>query len=436
MTAVFRQRIAWVAWTAVLIASLTAVYALNRRAIEPSRADEGGDTRFGFRLEESAKAVGVDFVHQAPTFDARLSHIMPQVASMGAGASIVDFDRDGWQDIYVTNSGEGSKNSLYRNLGDGTFKDVAAEVGVADINQSGSGVSMGAVWGASGQVCTCGTRVLVHESIHDKFVDMVIDGSKGIRLGPGLDPASEMGPLVSARQLDRVEGYVRIGREEGAELALTTARAQFLFDVTQAYYDAALAERLVSIAEATLNQAEATFRQVQASFSAGTQPEFELLRARVTRDTQRPVIIRQRANREIARLMAALDRPPGTRTDPTPTVEAQHLDRNRRTGRIDAAALVVQECPHLAPFGAGDDAKRPSVQVGNPFLEKLLMEACLELAEQHGDWIEGLQDLGAAGLTIALFPGCFTDRLYPEQGEAIVATLRAAGAQGIGGGQR
>ena len=49
-----------------------------------------------------------------------------------------------------------------------------------------------------------------------------------------------------------------------------------------------------------------------------------------------------------------------------------------------------------------DDAseqRRPAVQVGNPFLEKLLLEACVELAEQHGEWIEGLQDCGAAGLT-------------------------------------
>ena len=45
------------------------------------------------------------------------------------------------------------------------------------------------------------------------------------------------------------------------------------------------------------------------------------------------------------------------------------------------------------------EERRPAVQVGNPFLEKLLMEACLELAEQHPDWIVGLQDLGAAGLT-------------------------------------
>ncbi|MDE3097404.1 MAG: phosphoribosylformylglycinamidine synthase subunit PurL [Chloroflexota bacterium] len=47
------------------------------------------------------------------------------------------------------------------------------------------------------------------------------------------------------------------------------------------------------------------------------------------------------------------------------------------------------------------EERRPAVQVGNPFLEKLLMEACLELTEEHGGWIVGLQDLGAAGLTSA-----------------------------------
>src|SRR5687767_14649160 len=50
-------------------------------------------------------------------------------------------------------------------------------------------------------------------------------------------------------------------------------------------------------------------------------------------------------------------------------------------------------------FEAGGEELRPTVQVGNPFLEKLLMEACVELAEKHADWIVGLQDLGAAGLT-------------------------------------
>jgi hypothetical protein len=104
-------------------------------------------SRYGFHLAEVSKSAGVNFVHQAPTLDHKLDHIMPQVASMGAAVSIVDYDRDGWADIYVTNSGEGSKNALYRNQKDGTFKDVAADLGIADVNQPGTGVSMGAVWG-------------------------------------------------------------------------------------------------------------------------------------------------------------------------------------------------------------------------------------------------------------------------------------------------
>src|SRR6202162_226335 len=103
--------------------------------------------RHGFYLEEVSHAAGVNFVHQAPKLDPKLDPIMPEVASMGASVSIVDFDRDGWPDIYVVNSAIGSKNCLYRNLGDGTFKDVAGDLGIADVNQTGTGVSTGAVWG-------------------------------------------------------------------------------------------------------------------------------------------------------------------------------------------------------------------------------------------------------------------------------------------------
>jgi hypothetical protein len=103
--------------------------------------------RYGFYLEEVSHHCDIDFVHEAPTFDAKLDHIMPQIASMGAAVSIVDFDRDGWPDIYVINSREGSQNRLYRNQHDGTFKEVAAEMGVADLNRPGTGVCTGAVWG-------------------------------------------------------------------------------------------------------------------------------------------------------------------------------------------------------------------------------------------------------------------------------------------------
>src|SRR6202046_1159565 len=103
--------------------------------------------RHGFYLEEVSHAPGINFVHQSPKLDPKLDPIMPEVASMGASVSIVDFDRDGWPDIYVTNSAIGSKNHLYRNNHDGTFIDVAEQMGIADVNQPGTGVSMGAVWG-------------------------------------------------------------------------------------------------------------------------------------------------------------------------------------------------------------------------------------------------------------------------------------------------
>jgi len=136
----------------LFVALLATPLAIRRIAARRAAATAVRDAtsalnRYGFYLEEVGEASKVKFTHQAPTLDRRLDHIMPQVASMGAGVSIVDFDRDGWSDIYVTNSGESSKNALFKNMTDGSFKDVAPELGIADVNQAGTGVSMGAVWG-------------------------------------------------------------------------------------------------------------------------------------------------------------------------------------------------------------------------------------------------------------------------------------------------
>jgi hypothetical protein len=134
---------------AVLLLAMLATPLVMRRLREGPSPAAGGDSlaRYGFRLTESAKAAGVDFVHQAPTLDPKLAHIMPQVTSMGAAVSVADFDRDGHSDFYVTDSKEGSQNRLYRNRGDGTFEDVAVRVGLADQNHPDTGVSMGTVWG-------------------------------------------------------------------------------------------------------------------------------------------------------------------------------------------------------------------------------------------------------------------------------------------------
>jgi enediyne biosynthesis protein E4 len=136
----------------LFFAGLLLTPFLIRRFNQPAgAAAASGSTdslaRYGFRLTESAKAAGLDFVHGGPTLDPKLSHIMPQVASMGAAVSIVDVDRDGLSDIYVTDSREGSRNRLFRNRGNDTFEDVAGRLGIADLNHAETGVSMGAVWG-------------------------------------------------------------------------------------------------------------------------------------------------------------------------------------------------------------------------------------------------------------------------------------------------
>jgi acyl-CoA reductase-like NAD-dependent aldehyde dehydrogenase len=89
----------------------------------------------------------------------------------------------------------------------------------ADLDAASAAVMMG-VWGASGQVCTCNTRVMVHERIYDELLERVVDGSRGLRIGGGFEPEVEMGPVVSAAQLERIQRYVQIGRDEGAELVL------------------------------------------------------------------------------------------------------------------------------------------------------------------------------------------------------------------------
>ena len=134
----------------LFVALLGSVAWLNHRAAGPLPAPVANADalrRYGFSLQEVAHQSGIDFTHTAPTLDPALAPIMPQVASMGASVTVVDYDKDGWPDIYVTDSGEGSQNHLYHNLHNGQFEDVAAKLGIADVNKPGSGVSMGAVWG-------------------------------------------------------------------------------------------------------------------------------------------------------------------------------------------------------------------------------------------------------------------------------------------------
>jgi betaine-aldehyde dehydrogenase len=75
-----------------------------------------------------------------------------------------------------------------------------------------------AMFTTAGQVCTAGTRLIVERSLHDDFVAALAKRAGELVIGPAIDPATEMGPLVSAQQLATVERYVALGLEEGAHL--------------------------------------------------------------------------------------------------------------------------------------------------------------------------------------------------------------------------
>jgi aldehyde dehydrogenase (NAD+) len=79
----------------------------------------------------------------------------------------------------------------------------------------------GALWGAfgtTGQRCTAASRVVVHDKVYDQFVEKLAGRAKSLKVGNGLDAGVQMGPSVSASQLETVESYVKIGKDEGAKV--------------------------------------------------------------------------------------------------------------------------------------------------------------------------------------------------------------------------
>ena len=75
-----------------------------------------------------------------------------------------------------------------------------------------------AIYCNSGQVCSAGSRMIIEDSVYHEFLHRLCERAKKIKIGPGIDPATEMGPLVNDKQLARVMDYIEIGQREGARL--------------------------------------------------------------------------------------------------------------------------------------------------------------------------------------------------------------------------
>jgi aldehyde dehydrogenase len=87
-----------------------------------------------------------------------------------------------------------------------------------------------------GEVCTCPSRFLVHESIYDKFIAKVIQRTKAIKLGHPLDPETMMGAQASTEQMEKISSYLEIGKKEGAEVLCGGEVRKMPGDCSDGYY--------------------------------------------------------------------------------------------------------------------------------------------------------------------------------------------------------
>jgi aldehyde dehydrogenase (NAD+) len=87
----------------------------------------------------------------------------------------------------------------------------------ADLDLALDGILWGA-FGTTGQRCTATSRLILHEKVYDKFITMLVDRTKKLRLGDGLLQTSDIGPCINESQRKIVQSYVKIGKNEGAQL--------------------------------------------------------------------------------------------------------------------------------------------------------------------------------------------------------------------------
>jgi aldehyde dehydrogenase (NAD+) len=150
--------------------------------------------------------------------------VLNVVPGMGevAGAALVrhpDVDK-------IAFTGSTSVGKLIQREAAGTLKRISLELGGkspnivladADLDAAVRGATS-AIFYNTGQACTAGSRLLVHESIHAEFLEKLVGRAEGMRPSDPLDPGCRMGPLVSSEQLERVLGYIEQGKAEGARL--------------------------------------------------------------------------------------------------------------------------------------------------------------------------------------------------------------------------
>jgi outer membrane protein len=215
----------------------------------------------------------------------------------------------------------------------------------------------------------------------------------------------------------RTTGRMAMARAaaEQAEVGLTSAGAQAAYLAAQAYFDALLADAVATIAERTLAQAEETVRTTTLGFQQGASPEFDVLRAEVTRDNQRSAVAQRRSERELAllrlrqvlglplgeplALTTALETPEVAEADATPSRR-----RDRAAGAIAAPPLPVPSADGEIAAAEAGAGKRATVRQARAALAQ--QDAAVGVARAgHLPSIGLVSNWGVVNYPADLFPG-------------------------------
>ncbi|MFV2051602.1 aldehyde dehydrogenase family protein [Aliiroseovarius sp. YM-037] len=159
----------------------------------------GAGSSVGQRLVESPKVNAISFTGSVPV-------------GKGIAAAAI-------QNLTRVQMEMGSKNAL-------------AVMDDADLDLAVS-LALGGAFGGSGQKCTASSRLVVHQAVHDQFVEKLVAGAKAMKVGHALEAGTQIGPVVSERQLTENLAYVDLGKSEGAELLCGGARLDM---PTDGYY--------------------------------------------------------------------------------------------------------------------------------------------------------------------------------------------------------
>lgn len=145
---------------------------------------------------------------------------------MGAGATVGQEIAQSHQVDKISFTGGTATGRSIMTAATGNIKKISLELGGKSPNivfadadfETAVDYALFAIFANQGQVCSAGSRLLLEESIYDRFLDRLAERASKIRVGPGNDPATEMGPLVSEAHMEKVLKYIEYGKQEGARL--------------------------------------------------------------------------------------------------------------------------------------------------------------------------------------------------------------------------